>query len=209
YTHSLIDGSLYDKQWISWGSDDELGKPFNDYHEPEGMDFYVSKTGEPILVQTVYTGGYSGDGKTVRRRNKLYTVTNLNNSEDFTNKFIRKRPATVNLFDGQLKGNDTKTVYMPRDIANFEYVVVTWLHGDGVRRQGSFRVKNLEEYPRIDLSSNVLQSDGTASIYYFIVELKTSQMRIVTSRARRMKPTGWESLVDPYANSIILSVEGY
>ncbi|WP_234900951.1 hypothetical protein, partial [Salmonella enterica] len=33
YTHSLIDGSLYDKQWISWGSDDELGKPFNDYHE--------------------------------------------------------------------------------------------------------------------------------------------------------------------------------
>ncbi|MBC1355538.1 hypothetical protein HB790_10480 [Listeria welshimeri] len=209
YTHSLIDGSLYDKQWISWGSDDELGKPFNDYHEPEGMDFYVSKTGEPILVQTVYTGGYSGDGKTVRRRNKLYTVTNLNNSEDFTNKFNRKRPATVNLFDGQLKGNDTKTVYMPRDIANFEYVVVTWLHGDGVRRQGSFRVKNLEEYPRIDLSSNVLQSDGTASIYYFIVELKTSQMRIVTSRARRMKPTGWESLVDPYANSIILSVEGY
>lgn len=209
YTHSLIDGSLYDKQWISWGSDDELGEPFNKYREPEGMDFFVSKTGEPVLVQTVFTGGNSGDGKTVRRRNKLYTITNLNNSDDFTNKFSRKRPASATLFKGELKGNDASTVYLPRDIANFEYIVVSWMHGDGVRRQESFHVKTLEGYPRVDLSNIVLQGDGFATIYYFIVEFSTSKMRVVNSRARRMKPTGWDALVDPYANSIILSVEGY
>ncbi|HAO6401834.1 TPA: hypothetical protein IQC03_001955, partial [Listeria monocytogenes] len=209
YTHSLIDGSLYDKQWISWGSDDELGEPFNKYREPEGMDFFVSKTGEPVLVQTVFTGGNSGDGKTVRRRNKLYTITNLNNSDDFTNKFSRKRPASATLFKGELKGNDASTVYLPRDIANFEYIVVSWMHGDGVRRQESFHVKTLEGYPQVDLSNIVLQGDGFATIYYFIVEFSTSKMRVVNSRARRMKPTGWDALVDPYANSIILSVEGY
>lgn len=209
YTHSLLDGSLYDKQWISWGSDDELGEPFNKYREPEGMDFFVSKTGEPVLVQTVFTGGNSGGGKTVRRRNKLYTITNLNNSEDFTNKFSRKRPASATLFEGELKGNNTSTVYLPRDIANFEYIVVAWMHGDGVRRQESFRVKRLEAYPRVDLSNIVLQSDGFATIYYFIVEFTTSKMRISTSRARKMRPTGWDALVDPYANSVVLSVEGY
>ncbi|MBC1500450.1 hypothetical protein HB943_07520 [Listeria weihenstephanensis] len=209
HTHSLVDGSLYDKQWISWGSDDELGKPFNQYREPEGMDFFVSKTGEPVLVQTVFTGGNSGDGKTVKRRNKLYTITNLDNSDDFTNKFSRKRPASAMLYEGELHGNDNSIVYLPRDIANFESIVVAWMHGDGVRRQATFRVRALEEYPRVDLSNVVLQSDGSITVYYFIVEFTTSKMRISSSRARKMKATGWDSLVEPYANSIVLSVEGY
>ncbi|WP_439443521.1 hypothetical protein ACSMFR_01170 [Listeria aquatica] len=209
YTHSLIDGSLYDKQWISWGSDDELGQPFNQYREPEGMDFFVSKTGYPVLVQTVFTGGNSGDGKTVRRRNKLYTLTNLDNSDDFTNRFSRKRPSSAILYEGELHGNNSSTVYLPRDIANFEYIVVSWMHGDGVRRQESFRVKRLEDYPRVDLTNVVLQADGSITVYYFIVEFSTSKMRVITSRARKLTSTSWGSLVDPYANSVVLSVEGY
>ncbi|MBX9529169.1 hypothetical protein KC147_14815, partial [Listeria monocytogenes] len=78
-------------------------------------------------------------------------------------------------------------------------------HGAGVRRQESFHVKTLAGYPQVDLSNIVLQGDGFATISYFMVEFSTSKMRVVNARARRMKPTGWDALVDPYANSIILS----
>lgn len=209
YTHSLTDGSLYDKQWISWGTDDELGEPFNQSHEPEGMAFFVSKTGEPVLVQTVYTGGYGPGGGAVQRRNKLYTITNLNNSEDFAGRFNRKRPASAMIYEGSLKGNNGNVAYMTRDISNYDYIVVTWMHGDGIRRNQSFRVKNLLEYSRVDLSNVVLQSDGYTTVHYFIVDITGSQMRVLYSRARKMKPTGWDALVDPYANSVVLSVEGY
>lgn len=191
------------------GTDDELGEPFNQSHEPEGMAFFVSKTGEPVLVQTVYTGGYGPGGGAVQRRNKLYTITNLNNSEDFAGRFNRKRPASAMIYEGSLKGNNGNVAYMTRDISNYDYIVVTWMHGDGVRRNQSFRVKNLLEYSRVDLSNVVLQSDGYTTVHYFIVDITGSQMRVLYSRARKMKPTGWDALVDPYANSVVLSVEGY